>query len=75
MIDPIDGTRAFITGRPLWGTLIGLLDGGKPSLGLMNQPFTGERFWGAGQGAQLYARSGAPRALKTRACAGLATPC
>ena len=43
MIDPIDGTRAFITGSPLWGTLIGLLDGGIPTLGLMNQPFTGER--------------------------------
>ena len=48
IIDPIDGTRAFITGMPLWGTLIGLLDAGEPVLGLMNQPFTGERFWGAG---------------------------
>ena len=49
MIDPIDGTRAFITGSPLWGTLIGLLDGATPVLGLMNQPFTGERFWSEGR--------------------------
>jgi histidinol phosphatase-like enzyme (inositol monophosphatase family) len=45
IIDPIDGTRAFIMGYPLWGTLIGLADGKTPLLGLMNQPFTGERFW------------------------------
>ena len=43
IIDPIDGTRAFIMGSPLWGTLIGLLESGRPVLGLMNQPFTGER--------------------------------
>lgn len=45
IIDPIDGTRAFIMGYPLWGTLIGLADGKAPLLGVMNQPFTGERFW------------------------------
>ena len=45
IIDPIDGTRAFIMGYPLWGTSIGLADGKTPLLGLMNQPFTGERFW------------------------------
>ena len=44
-IDPIDGTRAFILGLPLWGTLIGLTRGGSPLLGLMDQPFTRERFW------------------------------
>ena len=48
IIDPIDGTRAFIMGYPLWGTLIGLADGKTPLLGLMNQPFTGERFWSEG---------------------------
>ena len=72
VIDPIDGTRAFITGMPLWGTLIGLLDAGEPVLGLMNQPFTGERFWGAGGKAHSSIRGTAPRArLKTRACAVL----
>lgn len=42
IIDPIDGTRAFITGVPVWGTLIGLTVGGKAVAGLMAQPFTGE---------------------------------
>lgn len=45
IIDPIDGTRAFIMGQPLWGTLIGLTKDGAPRFGLMDQPFTEERFW------------------------------
>ncbi|POF31046.1 histidinol-phosphatase [Roseibium marinum] len=48
ILDPIDGTRAFITGLPTWGTLIGLRTGGKPSLGMMAQPYIGERFGGDG---------------------------
>ncbi|MHC6225722.1 histidinol-phosphatase [Pseudomonas sp. X10] len=68
VLDPIDGTRAFITGLPLWGTLIALNDGTRPVLGVMNQPFTGERFIGTPEGAW---RSGTP--LKTRACADLAS--
>ena len=47
VLDPIDGTRAFITGRPMFGTLIGLLDGDRPILGLIDQPVTGERWIGA----------------------------
>ncbi len=46
VLDPIDGTRAFITGRPLFGTLIALLDAGRPILGLIDQPITGERWLG-----------------------------
>jgi histidinol phosphatase-like enzyme (inositol monophosphatase family) len=46
-LDPIDGTRAFITGRPLFGTLVGLLDRGVPILGVIDQPVTGERWLGA----------------------------
>jgi myo-inositol-1(or 4)-monophosphatase len=46
VLDPIDGTRAFITGRPTFGTLIGLLDGDTPLLGLIDQPITGERWIG-----------------------------
>lgn len=42
IIDPIDGTRAFITGVPVWGTLIGLMVDGHSVAGLMAQPFTGE---------------------------------
>ena len=63
VLDPIDGTRAFITGLPLWGTLIALNDGERPVIGVMNQPFTGERFVGTPEGA--WARD---TRLKTRAC-------
>jgi len=66
VLDPIDGTRAFITGLPLWGTLIALNDGKRPVLGVMNQPFTGERFIGTGDSAWL-----GERRLRTRACASL----
>lgn len=44
VIDPIDGTRAFISGLPVWGTLIGLYQNGRAVMGMMDQPFTGERF-------------------------------
>lgn len=44
VIDPIDGTRAFISGLPLWGTLIGLMEDGRAIAGMMSQPFTGELF-------------------------------
>jgi myo-inositol-1(or 4)-monophosphatase len=73
VIDPIDGTRAFITGSPLWGTLIGLLDDGAPILGLMDQPFTRERAW-SGAGAS-FARDGdgTARRIKTRTCRDLAS--
>ncbi len=46
VLDPIDGTRAFITGRPQFGTLVALLDGDAPVLGLIDQPITGERWLG-----------------------------
>ena len=44
VLDPIDGTRAFISGIPVWGTLIGLYRNGKPYAGTMDQPHMGERF-------------------------------
>jgi histidinol phosphatase-like enzyme (inositol monophosphatase family) len=72
LIDPIDGTRAFIMGSPLWGTLIGLMDGPRPVLGLMNQPFTGERFWSDGRRAYWRGPNGKARRIKTRPCARLA---
>lgn len=46
VLDPIDGTRAFITGMPLWGTLIALYDGEKPVIGVVDQPYIGERYIG-----------------------------
>ncbi|MBN8998282.1 MAG: histidinol-phosphatase, partial [Rhizobiales bacterium] len=67
VLDPIDGTRAFISCLPVWGTLIGLLSGGTPSIGMMAQPFTGERYSGDGISAR-YAGPGGPRALSTRRC-------
>ncbi len=71
VLDPIDGTRSFINGLPLWGTLIGLLRDGKPVLGMMAQPFTGERFGGDG-GKAWFSRNGSRQALATRPCAELA---
>jgi histidinol phosphatase-like enzyme (inositol monophosphatase family) len=73
VIDPIDGTRSFIMGAPVWGTLIGLLDGANPIMGVMNQPFTGERFWS--DGAASFAASPhtqKPTRLKTRPCSSIA---
>ncbi len=72
VLDPIDGTRAFIMGSPLWGTLIGLVDGGKPVLGLMDQPFTRERFWAYRGAARMRTPDGRTRRLKTRGCSKLA---
>jgi histidinol phosphatase-like enzyme (inositol monophosphatase family) len=71
VLDPIDGTRAFISGLPVWGTLIGLNRNGKPAFGMMHQPFTGERFSGDGTGARLR-RGVDERALHTRVCDTLA---
>ncbi len=67
VLDPIDGTRAFITGGPQWGTLIALNDGGGPVLGVLDQPFTGERWIGFSGRAELHAKGGVTR-LKTRPC-------
>jgi myo-inositol-1(or 4)-monophosphatase len=47
VLDPIDGTRAFITGRPTFGTLVALLDGDEPLVGIIDQPVTRERWIGA----------------------------
>ena len=46
VLDPIDGTRGFISGTPTWGVLISLNDGGGPRLGIIDQPYIGERFCG-----------------------------
>jgi histidinol phosphatase-like enzyme (inositol monophosphatase family) len=51
VIDPVDGTRAFISGLPVWGTLVGLTDNGNAKAGLMAQPFTGETFIADGRRA------------------------
>ncbi len=51
IVDPIDGTRAFISGQPQWGTLVGLLDDGRPIGGWMHLPVLGESYWAHGQDA------------------------
>lgn len=71
VLDPIDGTKAFISGLPTWGTLIGLKQDNVPVYGMMHQPFTGERFSGDGKTARLSTAS-CVQTLKTRACADLA---
>ena len=68
VIDPIDGTRAFIIGQLHWGVLIALSDGVHPLLGLMHQPFTGETFIGSRLGSE-WRRGDERRALRTRRCA------
>ena len=72
VLDPIDGTRAFISGIPVWGTLIGLTRAGTPVYGMMHQPFTGERFWGDG-GEARYEGPGGAKILRTRQVSTLAT--
>jgi len=68
IVDPIDGTKAFITGLPLFGTLIGLFHRGKPVLGIIDQPILQERWLGvAGERSTL---NGKP--ISVRACAGIA---
>ena len=70
IIDPIDGTRAFILGLPLWGTLIGLTRAGLPLLGLMDQPFTRERFW-SGETESFFGHDGVTKTMRTRPCGEL----
>ena len=64
VIDPIDGTKSFIAGIPLWGTLIGLCEHAKPVAGIMSQPFTGETFL-ARAGKSVFEYQGKSTALKT----------
>ena len=46
VIDPIDGTSNFVRGVPVWGTLIGLIEDGRPVVGLVSAPALGRRWWG-----------------------------
>lgn len=76
IIDPIDGTRSFISGVPLWGTLIGLMEQGRPRLGMMAQPYTDEIFLGDCTRARLQrdggSRFGGPGPLAVRRGVALA---
>ena len=70
VLDPIDGTKSFISGMPAWGTLIALMRYGEPVYGMMHQPFTREHFSGD-VGAAHYRGPAGPRALHARRCASL----
>jgi len=69
-IDPIDGTRAFMTGSPLWGTLIGLVHGQKPLFGVLAQPVLEEVFFAGPSGSWLIKAERRDR-LRSRACKSL----
>lgn len=75
VLDPIDGTKAFISGLPTWGVLIGLMHKGCPTYGMMVQPFTTERFIGDRESAFWTGPSRGKgrerRRLTSRRCAAL----
>lgn len=70
VIDPIDGTRAFVSGMLHWGVLLALFDGARPLVGAMYQPFTEELWCGDGRKAEFHHR-GKVRPISTRQCSGL----
>ncbi len=72
VVDPVDGTRSFMSGVPLWTTIIGLRIDGDPALGLVDQPYVGDRFWGHAGTARMRDRWNRARPIATRPCATLA---
>ncbi|EGE60886.1 UNVERIFIED_ORG: histidinol phosphatase-like enzyme (inositol monophosphatase family) [Rhizobium esperanzae] len=70
VLDPIDGTRPFLLGIPVWGTLIGFCEQGRATAGLMSQPITRERFW-AHNGESWLRTDNATTRLTTSACTQL----
>ena len=66
VLDPIDGTRGFLSGTPTWGVLIALSDASGPLMGIIDQPYIGERFTGGFGRAQVEGPQGR-QALKVRA--------
>jgi histidinol phosphatase-like enzyme (inositol monophosphatase family) len=70
VLDPVDGTRAFVAGLPLWTTLIGLKVAGAPSVGVVAQPYLDEIFVGGPSGARLM-RAGSETPLAVRTCPNL----
>ena len=67
ILDPIDGTRAFIAGLPLWTNLVALSREGRPTVGVIGQPCLDEIFVGGPSGARLL-KAGTETALAVRAC-------
>lgn len=71
VIDPIDGTRAFVSGSPLWGVMLGLDDGDRALGGVVHVPYLGETFAGTGESAWLR-RGGRDEAARSRRTSTLA---
>ncbi|HHN73287.1 MAG TPA: histidinol-phosphatase [Thermopetrobacter sp.] len=72
VLDPVDGTRAFVCGLPTWTTLIALLHEGRPLIGVIHQPFVGETFLGTPRGAWRIDAAGEKQQLAVRPAASLA---
>ena len=74
IIDPIDGTKAFISGIPTWGILLSLLRHKEPILGIIYQPFTNELFWGGfGQSfKKINLKGNNPKSISVRKCENIA---
>lgn len=70
VLDPIDGTRAFVAGMPVWGTLIALGDDQGPQIGIIAQPYIGER-WAAGPSGGSFTDRSGTRPLTTSGCTQL----
>ena len=73
VIDPVDGTRAFVCGAPVWTTLVGLEAEGAPVLGVIEQPFTSERWTGGRDAPATYRHGGEARPARTSGCERLDT--
>ena len=71
VVDPIDGTRAFMTGMLHWGLLLALFNGKEPVIGVMYQPFVGEMFYGDGRDAWHQVGDGQARRLAVSGCGRL----
>lgn len=72
VVDPIDGTRAYVCGVPLWSTLIALCDDGEPVLGVVDFPALGERYTGLVGGAARLTRGEQSQPITVRAPRALA---
>ncbi|WP_340116647.1 histidinol-phosphatase [Pelagibius sp. 7325] len=72
VLDPIDGTKRFITGNPLFGCLVALLQGGRPILGVIDMPILEERWAGAAGQATTFTDANGTREARVRPCDGLA---
>lgn len=71
VIDPVDGTRSFITGQLHWGMLVALHDGERVVCGVSHQPYVGETFLATAGGAARFRHAGSERRIATRRCGAL----